>query len=491
MKQFEYISFILHDLGLVFEFLAIASLLPVAVCLIFREWGMLLPLLSAPAAFFLLSIPLKKLPVRAGIAPPVSVTLISVALSWFTLALIGALPFFFGLNMDYTDSIFEAMSGWTGSGFTMIGSPESVPNALLFWRSFTQWMGGIGIIAFGISLRKKTHLTLFRLFRSEGRPEEIIPKTGSTGRRMWRIYLFLTFFFTGLVMLSGIPLWDSLNLVMVALATGGLTLHAGGLAYYNNPLLELFLIPVMLAGAIPFKVYFLMYHGKIMAMFKDQAVRVIALIAAVGSAVIAFDLYTFSNLTIHEAIREGIFCAVSSITTSGLQNSNPHVWATVPIAVITMMMVIGGAMGSAAGGIKVNRVVLAYEGITWWFRRFFVSNRVLIPLRYEGRTLSKEISDLEISRNMLVIVVYVITIFTATILALHLYITSFRLEEVVFEIASALSNSGITTGYITAASPFAIKWIFIFLMWLGRLEVVTLLILVLGLMKGFEATMTQ
>ena len=491
MKRFDYLAVIAHHMGLVFEFLAVASLLPLVVCALFQEWPMLFPLASAPAAFFLFGLLLTRVSPRIETRPPVSVTLIAVALSWFAIALIGALPFAFGLSMPYTESIFEAMSGWTGSGFTMIASPDVVPNSLLFWRSLTQWLGGIGIIAFGISLRRKTHLTLFRLYRSEDRPEELFPGANSTGRRMWLIYLFLTFIFTGMVMLSGTPAWDSLNLVMVALATGGLTLHAGGLAYYNNPLLELCLIPVMFAGAFPFKVYFLVYQGKVTAMVRDPAVRVLLFIAAAGSAITAFDLYTFNSLAPGEAIREGVFCAVSGITTSGLQNSNPHVWATVPIAVVTMLVVIGGALGSAAGGIKVNRVVLAYKGITWWFRRFFVSSRVLIPFRFEGRTLSKEISDLEISRNMLVIVVYFITIFGATILALHLYITTFRLEEIVFEIASALSNSGISTGYITATSPFAIKWIFIFLMWLGRLEIVPFLILALGLFKGFEATMTQ
>lgn len=491
MKRFDYLSVILYDMGMVFGFLGIICLVPLIVCIFFQEWSMVPALLTAPVTFFLLSLPLLKVSVREELTPPLSVTLVSVALSWFVLAIVGALPFVFGLAMPFTESVFEAMSGWTGSGFTMITSPDSIPKSLLFWRSFTQWIGGIGIIAFGISLRRKTHLTLFRLYRSEGRVEEMVPGPASTGRKMWLIYLFLTFFFTGVVMLAGIPVWDSVNLVMVALATGGLCLHDGGLAYYNNPLLELTLIPVMLAGAFPFKLYFLMYHGKIMAMFQDQAVRVILLIAALGSSIISFDLYIFGSVSAGQAMREGIFCAVSAITTSGLQNANPHQWATVPIAIITLMVVIGGSVGSAAGGIKVNRIVLAYEGIRWWFRRFFVSSRVLVPLRFEGRTLSKEISDLEISRNMLVIVVYIITIFSATILALHLYITTFRLEEVVFEIASALSNSGISTGYISAASPFLIKWIFIFLMWLGRLEIVALLILILGLVKGFEATMTQ
>lgn len=491
MKRIEYVSVIAHDMGMVFEFLGIASLIPFIILIIFHEWAMVIPMASAPFVFFIMGLILTRATPRPTFSPPVSVTLVAVALSWLAIAFIAAFPYVFGLGMSYTDSVFETMSGWTGTGFTMITSLDTTPNTLLFWRSFTQWIGGIGIIAFGISLRRKTHLTLFRLYRSEGRTEEMMPNVVSTGRRMWLIYIFLTVVFTGLVMISGIPLWDSLNLVMVALATGGFSIHDAGIAYYNNPLLEMLLIPVMLAGAFPFKVYFLMYHGKIATMFRDRTVQVLLLIAATGSAVTSLDLFIFNDLPLEQAIREGVFCAISGFTTCGLQNSNPHLWATIPIAIVTMMMLIGGAMGSTAGGIKVNRVVLAYEGVKWWFRRFFVSSRVLVPLRFEGRTLAKEISEFEISRNMLVIVLYVITIFSATILVMHLYITTFRLEEVVFEIVSALSNVGLGVGYITSASPFLIKWVFILLMWLGRLEIVPVLIVILGLVKGFEATMIK
>jgi trk system potassium uptake protein TrkH len=114
-----------------------------------------------------------------------------------------------------------------------------------------------------------------------------------------------------------------------------------------------------------------------------------------------------------------------------------------------------------------------------------------VPFRFGGKTLSKEISELAISRNLLVIVVYVLTIFVATIVTLHIYITSYPLEEVIFELVSALSNSGISAGFVTAASPLSMKWIFIFLMWLGRLEIVPVIILAMGIVKGIEEDVTQ
>jgi len=482
MKRFEHLAMIAHDMGLIFEFLGIASLLPFLVLAIFHEWTLVLPMATAPVTFIVLGYVISHIPYQ-DLEPSFSVTLTAVALSWMAIAFIGALPFVFGMHMSYTDSVFEAMAGWTGTAFTMVPSLDQTPKTILFWRSFMQWMGGIGIIVFGISLHRKTRVSLFRLYRSEGREDELVSSSISTSRRIWMIYIVLTFGFTGLVMLAGIPLWDSLNLVMTTIATGGFTLHTSGLSYYNNPILEILLIPVMLAGAIPFKVFFFLYHGKIGGMLRDSTVRILLLIAVVGALIVSLDLFIFGNLTPWSAIREGAFTAISGLCTCGLQNSDPHYWASIPLAIVTMMVFIGGAMGSTAGGVKVNRLALVFEGVRWWFRRFFVSSRVLVPLRFGGRTLSKETSDLAITKNLLVIVIYVLTIFIATVISLHLYITSFRLDEVVFEIVSALSNAGLTVGFISDASPLPIKWMFIVLMWLGRLEIVPVLIIAMGILK--------
>lgn len=485
MKRLDHLAMIVHDVGRICWFLGVVSLVPFAVLAIFREWDLLLPMASAPLVFLILGYVMTRAPAR-DFEPPVSITLVAVAVAWFLIALVGALPFVFGLGMSYTDSVFEAMSGWTSTGFTMIPALDLTPKVLLFWRTFMQWIGGIGIIAFGISMRRKTRVALFQIFRSEGKPEDLMPNLMSTGWRMWKIYIFLTCLFTGLVLLAGIPLWDALNLVMVAIATGGFTLHSSGIGYYNNPILEFLLIPVMIAGALPFKLYFLIYRGKITALFHDRIIRLFLLAAIAGSALVTLELYIFNGLSPFEAVRQGVFVSVSGICTCGFQNSDLHLWAAIPLAVVGLLIFIGGAMGSMAGGIKINRVALAYEGVKWWFKRFFVSSRVVVPFRYEGRTLSREISEMEISKNMLVIALYVFTIFTAAVFCLHLYITTFRLDEVLFECVSALSNSGITVGFITAASPVMIKWIFIVLMWLGRLEVVPVIILVMGVAKGIE-----
>jgi trk system potassium uptake protein TrkH len=485
MKRLGHLAIIAHDMGLIFEFLALITLVPFIVLVIYREWDMIIPMGAVPFIFITSGLVISRVPKKAY-TPSLSVALVAVALTWLAIAFIGAVPFVLALDLSWTDSIFEAMSGWTGTGFTMMTSLDTMPKTLIFWRSFMQWVGGIGVIAFGIAMLSRSGLTQIQLYRSEGRSEELMPSVVSTGRRMWAIYLFLTVVFTGMVLFSGIPLWDAMNLVMVSLATGGFAPHDAGLFYYNNPVLEALLIPVMLAGALPFKLYFLIYRGKFRMFFKDPVVRLILALALIGSLIVSFNLFLFNSLPVPEAVRVGAFCTISGFTCTGLQNSTLQ-WIALPLIVITLLMMIGGAAGSTAGGVKANRVILGYEGLVWWFKRLFVRGNVIVPFKHEGRNIPTRISEVELSKNMLIIILYVLTIFVATILALHLAPTDFRVHQVVFELVSAASNVGLGLGYVTAASPVTVKWLFILVMWIGRLEIVPVLILVMGIVRGFEA----
>jgi len=156
------------ELGLIFLFIALVSCAPFLVGLWYGETGLLLPMASAPAGFGIIGIWLAGIPKVEGEAR-LSAALSAVALIWFAAALIGALPYTFGLGLPYTDSVFEAMSGWTGTGFSLLPSVDTTPKMLLFWRSLTQWMGGLGIVAFSIALAGRSGLTRFRLYRAEGR----------------------------------------------------------------------------------------------------------------------------------------------------------------------------------------------------------------------------------------------------------------------------------------------------------------------------------
>jgi trk system potassium uptake protein TrkH len=486
MKRIEHLASIAGDIGAIFRWLSLLALAPFIVIAIFGEWQMTIPMAPVPILFFILGYMLQR--VRPNERhPKFSVALVGVALTWLFAALIGAIPFLLGAHMSVTDSLFESMSGWTTSGFSVVPVIDDLPQTLVFWRSYTQWIGGIGIIAFGVAMYNRSAITLSRLYHSEGRPEEFMPSVIGTARRVWVVYLALTVAFTVLILFSGIPLWDSLNLVMVAISTGGFSNHDGGVLYYQNPILEGLLIPVMIAGSLPIQVSILLYYGKCQSFLKSRILHFIAAATLIVSALVIFNLYWNNRMPLSQAVREGVFCVVSGFTTTGFQNSDILAWAPVAVVLLAILMFIGTSLGSTGGGIKVNRVLLTYSALVWWFKRLFVGRSVRIPFRYEGTVYPESVSDVEIAKNMLIIFLYFFTFVSATVFALQITATSFTVYEVVFEVVSALSNVGLSVGYLTPDSPLSIKWLFIFMMWIGRLEFVAVIVLFIGLVKGFDA----
>jgi trk system potassium uptake protein TrkH len=485
MKRVAYLSTIIADLGDTFVFVAPITCLPLAVAVIFAEWSMILPMAAVPLLFFASGHVLKSLP-RNERENRLSTAMCSVALFWLACAAISGVPFMLGLHMSFSDALFEGMAGWTSTGFSMTPALDTVPRTLLFWRSYMQWLGGIGIIAFSIAMASSSGLFTTRLLRTEGREEPLMPGVIAAGKSLYRIYALLTFLSIGLILFSGISLWEAVNLALTAISTGGFTLHPGGILYYQSITLELLLIPIMIAGALPFKLYFLILAKRRWSFFGDEQVKLFFLFTGIGVFVLTADLLLFTNADFLISLEQGLFMTVSALTTTGFQNANPHVWASTTLLFMSMIIFIGGAAGSTAGGIKLNRVALAYHGLLWWFKRLFVSPRVLIPLRIEGRVIPKAIAELETAKNMLVIILSVMTIFIATLCVLQFHITSYSITDIVFETVSAFSTCGMSTGYVSYGMPVLSKWIFILLMWVGRLEVIPVVMLIIAVLRGPE-----
>lgn len=482
MRRLTHLSTIIADCGDIFVFVAPITSVPLGIAVLFAEWDMLLPMAAVPAIFFLLGLILKSLP-RSERGIRLSTALCSVALFWFFCAMVSGVPFMLGLQMNFTDALFEGMAGWTGTAFSMIPAVDSAPRTLLFWRSFMQWISGLGIIAFAITTASSTGLFPSKIFRSEGRDEALMPSVIATGRSLWKIYGFLTFMAIGLILFSGLSLWESVNLAFAAISSGGFSIHQQGIPYYHSFLLELLLIPVMIAGALPFKLYFLVVENRRLSLFGDEQVKLFLGFLLIGVAVLTYDLMFFEDLGLLLALEQALFMAVSAITTTGFQIANPHTWASVMLLFLAMIAFIGGCSGSTAGGVKLSRITLAIRALVWWFRRLFVSGKVLIPFKIEGRIIPKATAELEAAKNMLVIILSVLTIFVATLAVLQFHLTSFSLTEVVFEVVSAFSTSGITTGYVSPDMPLISKWIFIGVMWIGRLEVIPVVMLFIALIR--------
>jgi trk system potassium uptake protein TrkH len=480
MHRFEHLSTIIADLGDIFVFIAPITCVPLIVAILFSEWNMLLPMLAVPLTFYIIGMFIKRLP-RPQRGVRLSTALCSVALFWFTSAMVSGLPFMLGLHMGFTDALFEGMAGWTGTAFSMMPSLETAPHTLLFWRSYMQWVSGIGIIAFAIAIASSTGLSRSKIFRTESREEPLMQGVVSTGRALWKIYGLLTFFALGLILFAGLSLWESVNLALAAISTGGFTLHEGGILYYHSTILELLLIPIMIAGALPFKLYYLISENRRWSLFGDEQVKLFFVFVAIGTAVLTYDLVFFNNLDYLPALHQGLFMAVSALTTTGFSIANIHSWASVTIIFLAMLAFIGGASGSTSGGIKLQRVMLAILALLWWFRRLFVSGKVLMPFRLEGRVIPKATAELEVSRNMLVIILSVVVIFIATLAVMQVHITNFSLTEIVFDVVSAFSTCGLGSGYVSPDMPVTSKWVFICVMWVGRLEVIPVVMLVMAI----------
>jgi trk system potassium uptake protein len=172
---------------------------------------------------------------------------------------------------------------------------------------------------------------------------------------------------------------------------------------------------------------------------------------------------------------------ISTLTTTGFQTMNLRLLASVTLLFLTLITLIGGASGSTAGGIKLNRVALAIRALLWWFRRLFVSGKVLLPFKIEGRVIPRATAELEAAKNMLIIILSVITIFIATLAVLQFHLTTYSLTDILFEVVSAFSSCGVSIGYVSPDMPIISKGIFIVVMWIGRLEVIPVVMLFIAL----------
>jgi trk system potassium uptake protein len=485
MRRLEYYSTIIADLGDIFTLIAPVTCVPLVVAVLFEEWEMLLPMATVPVIFFIAGLFLKSLP-RSERGNRLSTSMCSVALFWFACAMVSGIPFMLSLHMGFTDAVFEGMAGWTGTAFTMIRSVDTTPYTLLFWRTYMQWIGGLGIIAFIVALASNTGLFRSRIFRTEGREEPLMPGIISAGRSLWKIYGLLTFCAIGLILFTGLPLWDSVCLALSAISTGGFVPHTGGILYYNSLSLEMILIPVMIAGALPFRLYYLILENRRWSLFGDEQVKFLLLLLVAGAAVLTYDLVFFSNLEILPAFEQGLFTAVSALTSTGFQTADFRNWAGVTLLFLAMLTFIGGAAGSTAGGIKLDRVAFAVRAMLWWFRRLYISGKVLVPFRIEGRVIPRATAELETAKNMLVIILSVSTIFVAVLFVLQYHLTTFTQTEIVFQVVSAFSTCGLNTGYVSPDMPFISKWVFIAVMWIGRLEVIPVVMLFMAIFRGPE-----
>ncbi len=392
-----------------------------------------------------------------------------VAFTWLLIPLLGTLPYVF-LGLGFLDAFFETMSGFTTTGATILNVVEELPKSALLWRSLTQWLGGMGVILLFISILPRLGVGGSQLFDREfpgPLPERLRPRFRTTARLLWTIYVG----FTGaeialLYFLARLPLFDSICISFSTIPTGGFTPTTASIGAYANPLAEYIIMFFMFLAGMSFILHYQALRGNWKVM-KGEEFRLYLIILAV--AIFLLILSQGFN-----SYREGMFQAISIMTTTGFVTTDFSSWHSGARIVLLALMFIGACSGSTGGAIKVVRVLtlIKHTRVMMWKA---ISPKAVIPVKLNQKPLPEGIIRDIISFLFLYILV-------AVVASLMLCFLGLNLETAISAVAATLGNvgpglGGVGPGLNYALLPGAAKFILIICMWLGRLELFTVIMI--------------
>jgi trk system potassium uptake protein TrkH len=396
-----------------------------------------------------------------------------VLLSWVLVTLASSAPFMFVLDLSFTQSVFESVSGWTTTGLSVV-DVESAPKTILLWRGVMQLAGGAGIAIILTTVAGGNPGT--GITTAEGRTDQLVAHVKRSARLVLTIYAGYALLCSLALVVAGMSWFDAVNHAFAAVSTGGFSTRAASLGYWNSPTIEAVTILFMVLGATNFQTVNMALHGRFGAVLRNGEVKTAAVMAAlaipltVGFATSA--LYVGGG----RQLRVAVFETVTALTTTGFSTSEGAVyrgWPTLGIALLIPLMLVGGGTGSTAGGIKQQRAYLLACAVRWELRRLFAPARAVIDTSVwqgDGRVT---IADRGVVQTAVFTFTY-LTIFAVG--AGILMACGYGLQESLFEYASALGTVGLSVGVTSASAPVPVLWAEIVGMFLGRLEIFIVLI---------------
>ena len=402
-----------------------------------------------------------------------------VSLCWLVASLIGAFPLWFsGAIPNYIDAFFETCSGFSTTGSSILADIEALPKSMLFWRSFTHWLGGMGIIVFAMALLPSIGVG-GQLIASAETPgptlDKVAPRFSDTARRLYLVYLFFTILETLLLLLGGMNLYDSLVHTFGTVGTGGFSSYGDSVAHFSSPYLQWVITIFMLLCGINFNLYFVLARRGLKSMIRDSELKLYLLIILSVSALIAINLFAtgvFHDL--EEGIRTAVFQVVSIITTTGYATADYDIWPTFSKMLIFLLMLVGACSSSTGGGVKVIRVLISLKLI-----RRGVSLK-LHPRRVVTVTLRRKEVPQEVSTNIANFVFfYIFVVFMGSFI---ISFNGFDLMTTISSVITCLGNIGPGFSLIGPVMNFSefsgfSKLILSLLMIAGRLELFTFFML--------------
>jgi trk system potassium uptake protein TrkH len=482
---------VLRDLGVVLHVPGLMALVSLPLSLLFGEGYATGPLLVTAAASLL---PGQALYWSCRRAPAMRLrhAMVTVVVSWIAVPLIGALPFLLiagaqpaaGETLlvfrDLWNALFEAMSGFTSTGLTMTARPSELPHCLQWWRSFMQWVGGVGVVVLMLSVFHPSG-DAYRLYFSEAREQTILPDIAATVRTSWWIYLLYRALAFLLLWATGMDVWQAVNYAMTGIATGGFAVTDNSLADFG-PGPRLAMVLVMLTGAVSFATHYrLLARERVALVWRDAELQALVLLLIPGALLLALEnLWSGSGA----GWLDSLFQWTSALATAGFSTAPLETWSPTALVLLSLAMACGGAAGATTGGLKLRRVIRLAEGA--WAR---VRGVALHPWRLmDHRPMADAAAEAHTARTFEAAVVmatlWAAAVFAGTLLLLHAAGPGVPLDQVVLEVTSALGNVGLTTGITGPDLHWSGKLGLIVVMWMGRLEIVPVLVLVAALVMA-------
>ena len=401
-----------------------------------------------------------------------------VALGWFSAGLFGALPFYLaGTFPTYLDCLFEALSGFTTTGASVLTQIEGLPPGILFWRSLTHWLGGMGIIVLTIAILPFLGVGGMQLFKAEVPgpvADKLQPRIAETAKILWKVYLAFTGAEVLLLHLGGMTLFDSFCHTFGTLATGGFSTKNASIGHYNSIYFDLVITFFMLLSGMNFALHYQAMSGNLKSFYRNSELRFFLSIFAVGTGLVAWSLWRGDFYGFGQSFRYASFQVASILTTTGYATADFELWPFLAQIVLVLCIFIGGSAGSTGGSIKCMRIMLLFKHGYRELRRL-IHPRAVIQVKLQGRVVPDEVLQSVWGFFILFMALFVVASIVLAAMGLDLATSFTAVAATIGNIGPGLGTVGPTDNY--AHIPYAAKAVLILCMVLGRLEVYTVFIL--------------
>ncbi|MGB3613125.1 MAG: TrkH family potassium uptake protein [Elainellaceae cyanobacterium] len=409
-----------------------------------------------------------------------------VAAAWLVICFIGTIPYIMVATyvdrltdsplqmsefLDPWNALFEAMSGFTSAGLSVTKDVASLPHAIQWWRSFTQWVGGVGIVVLVLSVLDP-QVNPDRLYSAEAREAQFASTLRETAQKIWLIYLLLTAISIGLFLVAGMSLWPAINHGMSGISTGGFTITRRGFEDYSTAI-KLAAMPVMIMGAISFAVYADVLRGRLSSLWSDSRYRALWLLLAVGSVLLLLENYwEFGTWRWVDSV----FQWISALTTCGFAAIDEERWSNSARVLMIIAMIFGSVSGSTVGGLKLDRVVILWKAAIRYLQMVYTPSLEHFEYSVDGDVLEEDDALRQLKSAVVPALLWVGALVLGSVALTHA-IGGGVFLNVLFESASALGTTGLSAGVVDATSSWVSKLTLIIMMWAGRLEIIPVLVL--------------